>query len=241
MIHSNILIIGESGAGKSYSIQHLPPETTGILNLEMKGLPFSSERAKLFQDNIECPDLNVFQQAFTYLMNKPTINIIVIDSLSMYFDLAELAGVSLVSSADTRGQWRVFGAQSKIFLRQLQLCGKLIIAIGHQEWLNSPSEDPTQMGMISQRRFKINGKMLEGKVESSFTIVLGARARTDKGKPYDPIFEFTTRTDGISPCKCPIDMRLSAVIPNDLGFVVKEMGRLTGVDYSKPFVEQGIK
>jgi hypothetical protein len=159
----------------------------------------------------------------------------------MYFDLSEQENISIVNSKDTLGQWRTFGAKSKIFLRTLACSNKLIIATGHQEWLTAPTEEPGQLGNVAQRRFKINGKQLEGKVESSFTIVLGAKARTVPGKPLEPVYEFVTRTDGVSSCKCPIDMQLPAIMPNDLGAVVAAIGRMKGIDFSKPFGEQGGK
>jgi Cdc6-like AAA superfamily ATPase len=65
---------------------------------------------------------------------------------------------------------------------------------------------------------KVEGKKLEGKIESFFTVVL--HTRFNNIKPVPEAYQFCTNTDGKNTAKSPEGMFADRYIQNDLSFVL---------------------
>ena len=85
---TGILIIAESGSGKSTSIESLDPKSTFIINVANKPLPFKGWKTKYVTWTKENPTGNLFEKsnpesieaALKYINDKrPEINTIVVD------------------------------------------------------------------------------------------------------------------------------------------------------------------
>ena len=82
MYNYKTLIVGQSGCGKTFAGRNLNVETTAIINVENKPMPF---KGKYKQANC-----TTYQEAYTALEkagSNDSIKVIIFDSLSAYFEL----------------------------------------------------------------------------------------------------------------------------------------------------------
>ena len=77
-----IMIVGSSGKGKTYSFRNMNPNTCGFINMEGKPLPFINKFKYYYSPNS-------WQDAYTKLIEFakiPEITEVVFDSFSAYMD-----------------------------------------------------------------------------------------------------------------------------------------------------------
>lgn len=184
-----VLIIGDSGTGKSTSLRNFERGEIGILNVAGKPLPFRNNLARL--DNAR------YNQIHQALM-KDSLNAYVIDD----------AGYLLSFDNFRRAKENGYGK----FVDMAQSFEQMLEAIA------GTSADTIVYVMMHAERDadgrikpKLIGKMLDEKlcVEGLFSIVL--IARNIEGR-----YVFETQTDGLTPAKSPIGMFAEREIENDL-------------------------
>lgn len=92
-----ILILGESGTGKSHSIKYLNPKETFIINCDLKALPFKGWKAlykidKTTEGKVDLTTSNMLmtdnpkhiEMCLDFIdKNRPDIKVIVIDTLTL--------------------------------------------------------------------------------------------------------------------------------------------------------------
>lgn len=184
-----VLIIGDSGAGKSASLRRFEPGEIGILNVAGKPLPFRNSLAKL--DNAR------YNQIHQALM-KNALNAYVIDD----------AGYLLSFDNFRRAKENGYGK----FVDMAQSFEQMLEAIAATD-----ADTIVYVMMHAERdadgrvKPKLIGKMLDEKlcVEGLFSIVLIARMT-------DGRHVFETASDGLTPAKTPMGMFADAEIDNDL-------------------------
>ncbi len=196
---NSVLIIGQSGSGKSTSIRNLDESTTAIFQVVPKHLPFRNKYKKnenLFQmDNSDKIargiKLLVSQGYKTFIVDD--MNYIMTNSFMKRS--AELGFQKFTDMA--REYWSMINAIQNID------SDAVCYFMSHV--------DTDQNGMT---QVKTLGKLINEKVcvEGMFSIVLMTEA-TDKE------YSFVTQTNGMTPCKSPIDMFEELKIPNDLNDV----------------------
>lgn len=200
---TNILILGESGAGKSASLRNLDPTNTLLIQALRKPLPFKNG----WQERTDAtPNGNIFvtdrSTDIALLMQGTKRKIIVID------DFQYILANEFMRRSDERGydKFTEIGRHAwDILCMSSSLPSDVrVYVLGHTD-----IDDAT--GRI---RTKTIGKMLNEKitVEGMFTIVLRAVAR-------DGEYLFSTKTNGMDPVKAPIGMFDSDLIQNDLAAV----------------------
>lgn len=196
-----VLVIGESGNGKSTSLRNLNPESTFLIQCMKKPLPFrakgwrqaTKEGGNVYQTDDVTKILNVMQRA--------PQDVIVIDDFQ-----AMLTNTFMRRSAETgyqkytdigKSAWDVFNAASQL------ADTKRVYIMAHS------TTDET--GFV---RMRTVGKMVDQYVvpEGFFTIVLRARRVNDQ-------YVFQTQTSGQDCCKSPIGMFSADKIENDLNLV----------------------
>lgn len=198
-----VLLVSQSGKGKTYSARNLDRATTGFINVENKPLPFRGA----FDNHVRC---TTYQQAFKALVDyakNPDIKVIVFDSFSAYVELLLLECRKTKKGFDI---WNLYNEEIGIILNMMKRVPKEVYVTAHYEVL-SPEGDP-------ERRVKVKGKEWEGVIEKEFTIVLYAdRKKNEKGET-EAWFDMSLES---SSSKCPPDL-----IPgnkerfdNDLSFV----------------------
>jgi hypothetical protein len=188
-----VMIMGESGSGKSASMRNFTSKEIGVINVSGKPLPFRSD-IKTFRSD----DYMQIDQ----VLHKATSKSIVID------DAQYLMSYEFMRRAEETG-FQKFTDIGKNFWSLLQVVIKelpedvIVYFMCH-----------TERDQEGNEKAKTIGKLLDEKitVEGMFTIVL-------KTKAIDGQYKFRTQTSGKDTVKSPIGMFADAEIENDLKFV----------------------
>ena len=218
-----VLIIGESGSGKTYAIKNLDPDKVGIFLCEKNRLPFRKPfptyKVRNMQKDVDGKIMIYRQSAViqTMLRNpkdkKKAPKIYVIDDsqyimANEYFDRANEKGYD--KFVDIGANFR-----NLVHLVNNELPDDVIVY-----FLHHPETDSN----TGRLKAKTIGKMLDEKLtlEGCFDIVL--HARTDGAEHW-----FSTQSDGTDTAKSPEEM-FEAKIPNDLAFVDKTIREYYGME-----------
>ena len=190
-----VLILGESGSGKSASMRNFNSEDVRVLNVASKPFPFRNVKKLKKADKA------------TYAMIKGAVS----------------SGQSLSYVIDDAQYLMAFESFEKA--NEIGYTKFTLMAKNYEEMLRYIQEDtsPDTIVYIMQHidtdengviRAKTLGKMLTQQlcVEGLFTIVLLAKA--DEKRHY-----FVTQSDGTNPCKSPMGMFDDIEIDNDLKMV----------------------
>ena len=214
-----VLIIGESGSGKTYSIKNLDPEKVGIFLCEKNRLPFRKQfptyKVRNMQRKTDNNQVQIIRQSAVIqtAMKTPKQKIYVIDDsqyimANEYFDRANEKGYD--KFVDIGANFR-----NLIPMVNNELPDDVIVY-----FLHHPETD-SNTGRV---KAKTIGRMLDEKLtlEGCFDIVL--HARTDGNEHW-----FSTQSDGTDTAKSPEEM-FEEKIPNDLAFVDKTIREYYGME-----------
>ena len=189
-----VLILGESGSGKSCSLRNFEPEEVSIFNVASKPLPFRKKLPKMNKANYS---------SIIKALSKPTKKAYIID------DSQYLMAFEMFDRVKETG-YNKFTDMALNFRNLIQFIitgvpdDVVVYFLHHSE--------TTQEGRI---KAKTVGKMLDEKltVEGLFSIVLLC---TTDGQSH----KFITQSDGYTTCKSPMDM-FPLEMDNDLKIVDK--------------------
>lgn len=203
-----VLLVSQSGKGKTYSFRNMNRETTGFINVENKPLPFKGNfkyHGKPFATG------GVFAALKAYNDNKE-IDCIVIDSLSAVFDLFLAEAKATKKGFDI---WNYYNELVAKFLAAVKNVEKEVFLTAHYEWIQDE-------GGAKERRVKTQGKAWEGTVEKEFSLVLYADRKLTDDKKVEAWFDMALDN---SSSKCPPDIFGEGVyqIPNDSNFVLEKI------------------
>jgi hypothetical protein len=213
------LIIGDSGCGKSTSIESLDPSSTFIINVANKPLPFKGWRSKytpwsktnLTGNMYTKSDPDSIIACLQYVsVQRPEIKTIVIDDWQ-YMSSFEYMDKAMEKGYDKFTKMAM--NLTRVARIQNDLRDDLVIF-----FLNH-SEESVDIDGNRKIRAKTIGKMIDSTVtlEGLFSIVLFAKAKKDKELGVRYVFE--TQTNGENTCKSPKGMFSEFEIPNDLNIV----------------------
>ena len=188
-----VLILGESGSGKSCSLRNFDPQEVGIFNVASKPLPFR-KKMRMLNDS-------KYQEIMAVLVQNKS-KCYVID------DAQYLMAFSLFDRANEVG-YKKFTDAAVDFYNLVQTVIKLTSDDTIVYFLQHIERDDA--GRI---KAKTAGKMLDNQLtlEGLFSIVLLCEA---KGEEH----YFITQSDGTSTAKSPMGMFESLKIDNDLKMV----------------------
>ena len=207
-----VLIMGESGSGKSASLRNFAPNEISVFNVTNKPLPFKQGKTKIPKiDNATYADI-------ANALANPNKRAYVID------DAGYLLSFEMFKRANETG-YSKFTDMAKNFFDMLdfintKLPNDIIV------YITMHTEDDSEM---HKTKAKTIGKMIDQNLnlEGLFTIVLRAM-QTEDG------YKFITRDDRVSTAKSPMGMFESDKIDNDL----KEVDRIIREYYDmKPLVD----
>lgn len=209
-----ILIIGDSGSGKSTASKTLDPTTTFFINVIGKPLPYKGwktnyhywDKDKKSGNMVKSWDYETIVKAMRYISSDlPKIKTIVID------DAQYIMSYEFMQRARERG-FDKFTEIGQHFFDVLTIADTLredliVIFLSH-------SDDGA-----GKTKIKTIGKMLDEKitVEGLFTVVLLAYSYKDSESIMK--YVFVTNSNGTNTCKSPEGM-FPMTIPNDLKAIV---------------------
>jgi hypothetical protein len=214
-----ILIIAESGSGKSTSIEALDPKETFIINVANKPLPFKGWRKKYVTWTKDNPGGNLYDKAapesieacLRYVSEKrPEIKNVVID------DFQYMSSFEFFDKVDEKGyeKFTKIGAHlARIARLPKDLRDNLMI------FILTHAEESTDMEGKRKFKAKTIGRMVDEKLtlEGLFSIVLFGKVKKSKDGTIRYVFE--TQTNGENTCKSPRGMFDEVEIENNLQLV----------------------
>jgi len=188
-----VLIVGNSGTGKSTSMRNFQKGSVMVLNVLGKPLPFRARLDTLNNASYEQIGATLAQAQYKsyviddagYLLTKE------------FMRTAKESGYQKFTDMALR-YWNMI-----TYIREKVPYDIIVYIIMH-----------TETDEMGNTRPKTIGKLLDEKInfQGIFSIVLESRS---DGKNFD----FLTRTDGQSCAKSPMDMFETELIPNDLKLV----------------------
>jgi len=197
-----VLVIGESGTGKSTSMRNCSPDTTAVVNPVGKPLPFKgSGKFDTLNSITDARKITKWMKDQAAAGKK----LIVVD------DFQYILAVPYMERIKENGwdKWNDFGAN---YFEIIEVCKELpddvvVAYLSHAETLES--------GVYT---IKLIGKLLREKItiEGLFTVVL--RTGVNEGKYY-----FFTQNSGKDTVKSPLGMFPAYAIDNDLNYVADKM------------------
>lgn len=219
---NKILILGESGQGKSTSVESLNPEETFLINVIGKRLPFKGWKSKYQNYDTKTQKGNVLSTYNHDHITKcieaigktmPHIKNIVVDDSQYimsyeYMDRATETGFTKFTEI-AKHMLDVFKAPDS--LRD----DLTVFYLAH-------TEDVSANG-FTKTKIKTIGKLLDEKitVEGLFTVVL--LAVSFKEQDGVMAYRFVTKNNGTTTVKSPAGMFKEAMIPNDLQYVLDKI------------------
>lgn len=187
-----VLILGESGSGKSASLRNFDPETVGIFNVAGKPLPF---RKKMKVVN------NATYGSIYKSLARGGLKTYIIDDSQYLMAFEELDRAKETGYQKFTDMALNFSGLVRYIINNLPP-DVIVYFLHHTE--------TTEMGKV---KAKTVGKMIDSKLtlEGLFSIVLLCEAGNDG-------YRFITQSDGYTTAKSPMEM-FEAEIDNDLAFV----------------------
>ena len=185
-----VLILGESGSGKSASLRNFGEKEICIVNVVGKPLPFKSSHKTLITDD--------YIQIEESLKAAPTKAVVIDDCQYLmaneYMKRAKESGFQKFTDIGLN-----FWTLLQVVIRELPL-DTVVYFLGHVDRDNNGNE-----------KLKTIGKMLDEKItiEGLFTIIL-------KTHVQDGNYYFATKTSGYDIVKTPMEMFDDLLIDNDL-------------------------
>lgn len=187
-----VLILGESGSGKSTSLRNFDPDNVGIFNVAGKPLPF---RKKMKVVN------NANYDSIYKALSKSKVKTFIIDDSQYLMAFEELDRAKETGYTKFTEMALNFSGLVRYIINMLP-ADVIVYFLHHIE--------TTETGKV---KAKTAGKMIDSKLtlEGLFSIVLLCEA-TSEGH------HFITQSDGYTTAKSPMEM-FDKVIDNDLAFV----------------------
>ena len=185
-----VMVIGQSGSGKSTSLRNFKDNEAFVINASGKPMPFKNNGVKVWRSTN-------YQNITKAISEAPSKSIIIDDST--YLMTTEFMRTAQIKGYDK------YTEMACNFYNLLQAAAalpedKIVYFLGHVD-----------LDANGNERFKTIGKMLDEKVtlEGWFTIVL-------KTVVQDGKYQFSTQTNGHDTVKSPMGMFDSQLIDNDL-------------------------
>ena len=199
-----VLILGESGSGKSASLRNFAPEHVGVFNVGGKPLPFRSRLKSVNTDS--------YQTIMGGLRVMKTPSAVIDDAQYLmaneFMRRCKEIGYQKFTDMAT-SYWQLV----QTVIKELP-ADRIVYFLSHIERDQNGNE-----------KCKTIGKMLDEKitVEGMFTVVL-------KTHVQDGRYTFVTQTNGQDTVKSPMGMFEQMEIDNDLAMVDKTIREYYGIE-----------
>lgn len=214
-----IAIVGQTGTGKTTSVETLDPKETVIIGCVNKPLPFRGWKQKYVSGQggnyLVSADSKKIVNALDHVSkNRPEIKHIIID------DFQYLMSTEFMNRSEETG-WNKFTDIARhawdVITKARELREDLkVFFLSHDEIITENFQP--------KRKIKTIGKMLDEKVtlEGLFTVVLFTNISKNQ-ETGELEYTFITQNDGTTTGKSPRGMFDKMNIPNDLSEISKKM------------------
>ena len=216
-----IAVVGQTGTGKSTSVESLDAKETVIIGIIEKPLPFRGWKQKYTSG---------IQQGGNFLVSHDSAQIVkVLNYISaerqeikqiVIDDFQYIMSTEFMNRAQETG-WQKFTDIAKHVWDVINAAKGLredlkVVFLTHDEIITENFQP--------KRKIKTIGKLLDDKVtlEGLFTVVLFTDVQKNKEK-NGLEYTFITQNDGTTTAKSPRGMFATFNIPNDLGKVITEI------------------
>lgn len=223
-----IAVVGNTGSGKSTSLRNLNPESTFIINVAGKALPFKgfkknykplkqNPETKKFEGNLyNTSDVTKIAQILKIIdKTRPEIDVVVIED-AQYIMAFEAMDRALEKSYDKFTQ--IASNFYSILKESINMRDNLkVCVLAHAENLGD--------ALNPSYKIKTVGKMIDNMitVEGLFTYVLFTSLNKDvEGKIEH---KFITQSDGTTTAKTPMGCFEDLYIDNDLQYVIEQIDK----------------
>lgn len=200
-----VLVLGESGSGKTYSLKHMDPEKVGVFSVRKGTLPFPEGKSFKIAKKAS------YEVIYKVLKN-PTMKTYVVDDsqylmVNEYFRKANDSGYQKYTS---------IGKNFSDLLEYIayQVPDDVVVYFLHH----------TQITSDGRVKAKTVGQMLDNYLTLEGCVDVVLLAQTDGQTHY-----FMTQSDGSNTAKSPEGM-FELKIPNDLNFVNNRIREYYGLD-----------
>lgn len=200
---STILIIGETGSGKTFSLRKVNGDETILINATNKPMPFKGMKKKFKKNTIFTDNYKIIVNKIQEANRDPLIKSVIID------DFQAIMTNAYMSTIENKGyeKYNQIGKSVWSILTASNSCRHdlKIFLLAHS--------DTDANGKI---KCKTVGRLVDEKIciEGMCTIVLHSKIN-------DGNYVFQTQNNGISIAKSPIGMFNTLEIENDLAQVIK--------------------
>ena len=215
-----IAIVGDSGTGKSTSIESLNPKETFIINCLGKPLPFKGS-GNLYNSKEKNLAITTKSSEILEYMNQVDKNgthiknLVIDDSgfvmTDLYFAKASESGYNKFT--EIAKSYQGILAKAKTMRSDLN-----IVLILHEE-------DETSNSIKVKRKVKTIGKLLDDQYSPLSTVSVALFTNVSYDKEGNAMYQFVTNRTHINgieiPAKSPRGMFETLFIPNDLSLVFK--------------------
>ena len=210
---TTIMILGDSGTGKSASLRNLDRKKSVLLNVLGKPLPFKGGNEFHSVTNDDPKSLNGL---LVRLNDRKDKQVVVVDDFQ--YVMANMWMKSLLEPRTKDSEftkYKEIGYHAWTLIRTAQNVLRkdmMVFFLAH-----------TDVDINGKTRCKTIGKMLDEKInlEGMFTIVLNTFVHQDR--PVSERYCFQTQNNGCNTTKSPMGMFDSEEISNDLQIVVNSI------------------
>lgn len=200
-----IVILGESGTGKSTSLRNLNPDETFIFNVLNKPLPFRGYRKKYNEDKKNYMEIDLYPKVISWIQaineRRNDIKSIIIDDFSF------MMNNEFMRSCQQKGFDKFTNMSLNVF-DLLEVCGKLRPDLYCYLMCHTEKD---HAGVIKP---KTVGKMTADYVGIAERVSIVLHTQIIDGQ-----YKFLTRHDGIHLAKTPATMFSEIYIDNDLSAI----------------------
>lgn len=211
-----VMIIGESGTGKSTSLRTLDPSKTALINVLNKPLPFPGWKKGYQSFDKKTQKGNVFNYDTSHYIIR-ILNYINISQLQtkvvIIDDFQYIMATEFMATASVKGFQKF--TDMGVHIWDLIKCTQSL-----RENLTIVFLSHSDTDVNGKLKCKTIGKLLDEKVtlEGMFTVVLSTNVSNGK-------YTFSTQNNGQNTVKSPMGMFEELEIDNDLKFVVDSINK----------------
>lgn len=209
-----VLIIGESGSGKSSSFRNLPPEETVILNTERKAMPFKGFNK--FK-NIDVSSVKAFNTVMNELKKDEKYKYVVVDSLT---SLTEIVNKYTEVTFNGFEIWKQYNSHIYDALQTIKSLPQQVFITAIPEYLEKSLGEMKGYARVKGKELKY------GSIEKEFAIVMWTHLVEDEdGIVVD--YQLSYSPNKHNSAKAPSEM-MEGAVPNDAKIVSEKIQEYYG-------------